>query len=204
MNLSRCPKCNEELGRIEQLDGRCSNCGAEFPKGDSVTHGELEDSPYHPSASDREPLTTRQKACIGLLLAFLLTLLTPWGLIWSCWIGLQKGDTLCADAGCTREATKKVEYGLGVSRGYCEQHGRKPDESISTKQLKMPYILCILGLLFIGHFVMAFKEGYTGKTDPPTDPTKKPHDPYRYFYRLTIISIVGVNGIFWFLARYLC
>jgi hypothetical protein len=110
---------------------------------------------------------------------------------------------MCAAPGCTADAVKQIDYGRGLTRGYCEEHAKDPG-SISRKQLRMPFVLSLLGLLFVGHFIMAFGEAYTGKVKPVKGPAKKPHDPFRYFLWLTIAGIVGVNGIFWFLARYVC
>lgn len=201
MTLTHCPNCKEELSRIEQLDGRCVSCGKDFEKASSVTHGEPDESPYHPTATGEDPLTLRQKESVGLLILFLLT--SPL-LIYSCYVGLQKGDTMCAAAGCSEDATKHVDYSGGIKRGYCSSHEKEAPSTFSGKQGKMPYVLCILAVLFIIHYFMAFKESYTGRTDPPKDPARKPRNPFRYFLWLTIAGVIGVNAVFWFASRYMC
>jgi hypothetical protein len=204
MTLTRCPHCNEELSRIEQLDGKCVSCGRDFEKAPSTSHGEPEDSPYHASASINEPLNLKQKESIGLLIAFLITLATPLGLIYSCYIGIQKGDSMCAAPGCTAEATKQIAYSGGITRGYCDEHAREAASSLSRKQRQFPYVLCVLGFLFLLHYMVSFGEAYTGKVTPPKKPDAKPSDPFRYFLWLTIAGVVGVNGLYWVLARYVC
>jgi hypothetical protein len=204
MTLTRCPHCNEELSRIEQLDGKCVNCGKDFEKAPSTSHGEPEDSPYHASASINEPLNLRQKESIGLLIAFLITLVTPFGLIWSCYIGFQKGDSICAASGCRADATKQIADSGGTMRGYCDEHAKEAASSLSQRHWQFPYVLCALGFIFLTHYMMAFGEAYTGKVAPPKKLDEKPRNPFRYFLRLTIVGIVGVNGLFWLLARYVC
>ncbi|MCE9533675.1 MAG: hypothetical protein K8T89_21495 [Planctomycetes bacterium] len=202
--ITHCPKCKEELGRIEALDGRCLSCGATFDRAASASHGEPEDSPYHPSPTNREPLTSNQKWSIVMLIAFLATLVTPFGLIYSCYIGVQKGGSLCAHMGCTDDATKKIEYGRGIKRGYCDAHAKSAAESVTKKEMQFPIFLCIGAFLFLGFYLSAFNDAYMGKVKQPADPEKKPKDPFRQFTTLTIASIVGVNGLFWLAARYLC
>jgi hypothetical protein len=204
MTLSRCPQCNEELSRIEQLDGKCINCGKDFDKAFSAAHGEPEDSPYHASASIKEPLNLRQKESVALLIAFLVTLATPFGLPYSCFIGVMKGDTICAAPGCTAEAAKRVEFSGGVSRGYCDEHVHDAATSLANKQLAFPYALCVIGLLFVIFFFYSFGEAYTGKSRSAKRPGDKPSDPFRFFLWLTLIGIFGVNAAFWALTRYLC
>lgn len=201
MTLTKCPNCNEELSRIEQLDGRCVNCGKDFEKACSVTHGEPEESPYQPTKTGEDPLSFKQKESVALLLLFLLSLPL---LIYSCYVGLQKGDSMCASPGCTEDATKHVDYSGGIKRGYCDAHVGEAPSTFSSKQGKMPYVLCLLAVLFLIHYFMAFKDSYTGKIEPPTDPTKKPRNPFRYFVWLTVAGVIGVNAVFWFASNYIC
>jgi hypothetical protein len=197
-----CPKCREELSRIEMLEGRCVNCGNEFPQAASASHGEIEDSPYKPSDSIREPLTRRQRTAILLLGAFLITLLTPAGLLYSCYVAWEKGDSICAAMGCTHDAVNQVEFSGGVKRGYCDEHAKNHAASISSKQLMVPFAMIGLALIFLVHFGVAFHHAYTNKAKLSAN--GKLRDPFRYFVALALTGILLVNGFYWFMSHYVC
>jgi hypothetical protein len=202
--VTRCPHCGEELSRLEMLDGRCVNCGKDFPPAPSVMHGEPEESPYHPAANVREPMSYRQEAAVALLVLFLLAAVLPFGLARSCWLAFAKGDSVCARTGCTEEATKQVEV-AGVRRGCCDAHAVDP-AALGTKPAALPYALVLLSLLFAGYYFYAFKEAVAPRApvDPEADPGHKAADPFRHFAWLTLIGVVGLNGFAWVASRYLC
>ena len=200
MELGRCPHCNEELTRLECLEGRCVNCGKEIPRAASASHGEPEESPYHPSASIREPLSRRQWAAIGMLVLFIASVILPFGLIRSCWIAIEKGDSICAHPGCVADATVHIEYTGGVKRGYCDEHARNAKTTLSKKELQFPIALCVLALVFAMHYGFAFKEAFRDNASS----TVKQRNPFKYFALLTLTSVVGLNGLYWLVSRYLC
>jgi hypothetical protein len=202
MTPTHCPKCQEELGRIEQLDGKCLSCGERFEKSTSIRTIEPEENSFNSARSVREPMNGRQKASIALLIVFLLSIATPWGMIYSCYLGVQKGAGLCAGSGCVNESTKKIEYTGGVKIGYCDEHAKDPEKEYSSKQGKFPYAMSLLALFFVGFYIGVFKESYTGKVSPPTDPKKPPADPFRNLVKWTLIGVFAVNGAVWFCARY--
>jgi len=202
MESVRCPNCREELSRIELLQGRCVSCNAEFTPAASTSHGEPEESPYKPSDSIREPLTRRQVIASTLFVAFLVTLLTPAGLVYSCYVAWYKGDSICAYPGCAHDAVQ-VAYVGGVQRGYCDDHARQHAASVPATAVFLPYVLGVLALFYCTFLVIAFV-GACGSTIPAQTTSERRRDPFRSFVILSLIGIVGMNCLFWALSRYAC
>jgi hypothetical protein len=104
--------------------------------------------------------------------------------------------------GCTHDAVNQVEYAGGVKRGYCDEHAKNHPATVSSKQLMVPYAMIALAVIFLVHFGVAFHHAFTNKAKMSAN--GKPRDPFRYFAVLSVMGILAVNGLYWFMSRFAC
>jgi hypothetical protein len=66
----------------------------------------------------------------------------------------------------------------------------------------VPIAMIALAAIFLIHFGVAFHHSFTNKAKMSA--SGKVRDPFRYFITLAITGMIVVNGMFWFMSRYVC
>ena len=123
-----CPHCSAHLKQEEAAEGWCETCGKKLPLALAVAAGR---ALRHPGPGRRKKVTAAVLfvLCVG-------SFLSPWGWVYTTWLGLTKGYLYCNHPGCTRRATTQAHYvGPTFARdvGFCDTHADSAPESFTQR-----------------------------------------------------------------------
>jgi hypothetical protein len=196
-----CPHCNAGLSTRELTDGWCDRCGKKLPSSVTAAAPRRPKTHHHHPASERDAGFEALPVVASLLfLLFLVSILIPHGMFSSLLLAWSKGGTVCAYPGCTEPAVADMKQG-DVVRSYCAAHQKEASSAGPSRQLPVAIGLSVVGLLFVGFYAYRFNKvlggseaaGATRRTGSLT-----------WFVLLSLAGIVGINGLFWYAARYWC
>jgi hypothetical protein len=159
-----CPHCGAHPKQEEAADGWCETCGKKLPVALTVAAGRAQ---RHP-----EPGRGKKLAAAGLFVLCVGSFLSPWGWIFTTWVGITKGDSYCYHPGCMRRATTQAHYeGFGVAPrdvGFCDTHADSAPKSFTQRgshSLKeIVGVLFYLALIvYLGLYWSEFRRFYRGQ-----------------------------------------